>query len=597
MKYGRLLGMALPAVLAVVAVTAAFPDRALTAPNLLYDVDFGSPPHTVGLPPVAGAGAGAPPRDTLSSINFGTPTVVASFGPLTDQPLEFDSFDGQGDQIQLRLSNLPARSSYTIEADLVIAALDDFAGPFTVHLDAPQIRTVRFRADGTVTHSAPGSRGTIGSFTFGSEIHLRIEVDLAADSWQIFLDSVLVHTGGFGGATAIRTVRFTTGVLSPPAGARAAVDNIRIFSSGPPLTPTATRTPTVTPTPCPTGKVPAGGGCGTATPTPTPCPTGKVPAETGCGTATATPTPDPRAGAMEVDCDASAAGVQSDCSYPPGASFQVEVHVTLAPASGYFFFQAKLAWTEGVVNYLPTARASDDVLWPPCGFAARFNNLEAHGVPSVLSGCTPSTTLRVGDTFTGAILTYEFQCKSAPDAVSPAAGLAPNQSVLDLVSSVNEPPPKQGGTFFGDVNLQSIYPGLTGATVICAELTPTPTPRDAATLTRSSSTPVPPTPIGAVASFDAPSGGGTDAGAAVLAWLEAEAAAGGAPSGDAGSAGGVPGPASLAGGAAAGGAPAGGGTDARGTAGPAWLVAGAAAGALALGGAAWYARRRRASLR
>ena len=70
-------------------------------------------------------------------------------------------------------------------------------------------------------------------------------------------------------------------------------------------TPSNTPTPTVTPTPCPTGKVPADGGCGTptATPThtltpiptvtPTPCPTGKVPADGGCGTPTTTPTPMP----------------------------------------------------------------------------------------------------------------------------------------------------------------------------------------------------------------------------------------------------------------------------------------------------------------
>ena len=52
--------------------------------GVLYDVDFGSPPHTVGLPPVVGGGP--PPRNTISSIPFGTPTVVASFGLLADQP-------------------------------------------------------------------------------------------------------------------------------------------------------------------------------------------------------------------------------------------------------------------------------------------------------------------------------------------------------------------------------------------------------------------------------------------------------------------------------------------------------------------------------
>src|SRR5262245_45400794 len=64
------------------------------ADALLYDVTFSSPPHTVGQPPAVGAGP--TPRATVSSIEFGTPLVVATLGALTDQPLQLSSFDGQG---------------------------------------------------------------------------------------------------------------------------------------------------------------------------------------------------------------------------------------------------------------------------------------------------------------------------------------------------------------------------------------------------------------------------------------------------------------------------------------------------------------------
>ena len=210
-----------------------------------------------------------------------------------------------------------------------------------------------------------------------------------------------------------------------------------------------------------------------------------------CGEVAPTPTPlSPPAtpnlsGAMAVDCDASQDGVQSECNYPPGSSFQVEVHVTQPPADGYFQIQAKLGWTEGVVNYLPVA-ASDEALWSNCTIAARVNNWEVYGVPSVFLGCAPLPSLSVGDTFIGAVFTFEFQCKGAPEALSPPAGLAPNQSVLDLISSVNEPAPSQGGTIFVGAGLQPIDPALTGATVTCGE-PPAPT-----------STPPPPGPGGQV---------------------------------------------------------------------------------------------------
>ena len=177
-------------------------------------------------------------------------------------------------------------------------------------------------------------------------------------------------------------------------------------------------------------------------------------------------------GAMAVDCDAGTSGVQIDCSYAPGSSFQIEVHVTAPPAGGYGAFQAKLEWTEGVTNYLPTEAASDEALWSNCSIAVRINNWELSGEPSVGFGCVTFPPLPVGDTFTGPVLTFEFQCKSAPDSGSPPAGLDPNQSVLNLVP--NEPFPAPGGTFFTDVGLQPIDPALTGATITCEEGAPSP---------------------------------------------------------------------------------------------------------------------------
>lgn len=150
--------------------------------------------------------------------------MVSSFGILTDQPLEFNSYGGQAHQIRLDLSDLPPGSSYTLEAELLIAS----GGLFTIFLDTPSVRAVTFLANKTVQQRVPSvSFGPIGTFTFSSEISLRIDVDLTADSWQIFLDGAPVHSGGFGGATQITSVRFATSL----AGVRAAIDNIRISAT------------------------------------------------------------------------------------------------------------------------------------------------------------------------------------------------------------------------------------------------------------------------------------------------------------------------------------------------------------------------------
>jgi hypothetical protein len=215
--------------LAAVA-TIAVPAEAV----VYYDIDFGTPPHTVGLPPATGGGP--PPRDTVSAINFGAPIVVSSLGALTDQPLKFDSFDLDGDQIKLVLDDLPASTSYTIECDVLIEQSTK-EQRFAIFHDTPIVRNIEF-IDGVVYAFIPGVNDPwpgdpIGNYTPGVPVLVRSEVDLATDHWQIFLDNVPAYSGTFGGATELRAVRVSTRVLPipPGAGTLAAIDNL-VVSAG-----------------------------------------------------------------------------------------------------------------------------------------------------------------------------------------------------------------------------------------------------------------------------------------------------------------------------------------------------------------------------
>ena len=181
-------------------------------------------------------------------------------------------------------------------------------------------------------------------------------------------------------------------------------------------------------------------------------------------------------GAMAVDCDAGTAGVQANCAYASGATFSIQVHVTKAPAGGYFLFQAKVRWNEAALDYLPAASMSDEALWPACTIGVRFDKQPAPpnglGEPSVVFGCLPIPSLSTGDTFTGAVLQFQFQCQQD--------GHAP----LELVP---RPGDAQGGTLLVGVNIQAIEPELTGATVLCGgRLTIAPASRPVGTAHRSS---------------------------------------------------------------------------------------------------------------
>jgi hypothetical protein len=176
-------------------------------------------------------------------------------------------------------------------------------------------------------------------------------------------------------------------------------------------------------------------------------------------------------GTMVVDCDADTAGVQADCSFAPGATFHIQVLAT--PGSGGVFgWQAKTAWIDGVVNYVPAANPASEATWEDsggsnlCGVPARTVNPDA----SVLFGCVPFPLPTSGVTSPGS-LTFEFNCKSDFSGVSAGPGLDPNQSSIDLVPRAND---SQLGSHFLDQNLSPIDPTLTGATVTCEDQ-PTPT--------------------------------------------------------------------------------------------------------------------------
>jgi len=214
-------------VLATLAIgVAAGPGSA----QVLYDVDFSSPPHTVGEAPATGAGA--TPRSTVTSVS-NEPEVVAASGALDTQPLEFD----EGfESVTLDLTDLDPATTYLITANVIVHDETQEFAYVRVSLEAPSIRNVTFFGSGDVTQVVAGDdESTIGTFTPGVVVAVEILVDLGGDAWSIRLDGELAHTGSFGGATAIDRVNLTSTGTSAFI-VRGAVDDVMIEAD--PLLPT-----------------------------------------------------------------------------------------------------------------------------------------------------------------------------------------------------------------------------------------------------------------------------------------------------------------------------------------------------------------------
>ena len=178
-------------------------------------------------------------------------------------------------------------------------------------------------------------------------------------------------------------------------------------------------------------------------------------------------------GGMAVDCATAVAGIQSECAYPSGATFDVEIHVTQAPEEGYFGFQTKLQWETAVASYLPSEDPAEEALWPECDVPARRDN-QPQGDPSLLFGCVPLSVLTEGSTATGAVLQFRLQCQQ--EGRTPLV-LAPRQGDT------------QGGTVFLNRSVAPIDPVLTSAQVTCGS--PPPCPPGGCSTPAPTSTPPP----------------------------------------------------------------------------------------------------------
>jgi hypothetical protein len=154
---------------------------------------------------------------------------------------------------------------------------------------------------------------------------------------------------------------------------------------------------------------------------------------------------------MALDCDAIHDGVQALCVYPSGSTFHVQVHVMHAPVNGYVALQAKVAWNDAQLDYVPTASFADAGVWPQCDVSAGIVN-RVVGAPSLLAGCVPFPLPEHALDTTGPAFQFTFQCQQ--DGREPLV-LAPARNDAQL------------GTSFADPVLNTIEAEVRPAEVVC----------------------------------------------------------------------------------------------------------------------------------
>ncbi|MCC6883608.1 MAG: hypothetical protein IT576_15740 [Verrucomicrobiales bacterium] len=194
--------------LACAACALAATQPAVAQETVLYDIDFSAPTHTLDTKPATGTGV-----DRVSTVVFGSPTVVSEVGPLTDRPLVFR---GRSTYEQIRLDIGTVASGYRVEFDVATRNLKSSGYSFTFLVDPPNYRQIYFHGtDNTLNfHPSPHPGATTHHWHEETLVHFTVILDYSNQRWTVWKDGALAFEDSIG-ETTLSSLRFS---LSPAIG-------------------------------------------------------------------------------------------------------------------------------------------------------------------------------------------------------------------------------------------------------------------------------------------------------------------------------------------------------------------------------------------
>lgn len=191
--------------LASTACALAATQPAVAQETVLYDINFSAPTHTLDATPATGAGV-----DRVSTVVFGSPTVVSEFGPLTDRPLVFR---GRSSYDQIRLDIGTVASGYRVEFDVATSNLKSSDYSFSFLVDPPNYRQLYLHGTDNNLNFHPSPHPVASARPWDEEtlVHFTVILDYSDQRWTVWKDGILAFEDSIG-ETTMSSLRFN---LSP----------------------------------------------------------------------------------------------------------------------------------------------------------------------------------------------------------------------------------------------------------------------------------------------------------------------------------------------------------------------------------------------
>jgi hypothetical protein len=199
---------------------------------VLYDIDFQTPGQGVNQTVQTG-----PAPQYVSSIVFGNPEVVSSFGGLTNQPLLFTGGSlvfGQNYYTQIQLNfGIPDPQTLDLSFDFTDMGTGHY---LTLLFDTPEVRNFQFNQGGISFINPSLPTDNFGTYTMGQVYHFDVNVNFQQNDWTFYENGLALGAGTFNASSnVLRSIRFNYDATGPNISGTA-IDNVTVTVPEPNLT-------------------------------------------------------------------------------------------------------------------------------------------------------------------------------------------------------------------------------------------------------------------------------------------------------------------------------------------------------------------------
>jgi len=164
--------------------------------EVLYNVDFNPPVHSVGQPPALGGNTYPKDKPTQFGFSWGTAIVLSEYGTLNDQPLLLipqPASSRPSVRLNFDLTGKETFPFYIMSVDMLLSSFKSGSDIFNFYFSTPVSHQIKFYYSGAI-YQGGDHTVLLNSFDFDKAFNFKVHVDIENNNWSLFINDDMLYS-------------------------------------------------------------------------------------------------------------------------------------------------------------------------------------------------------------------------------------------------------------------------------------------------------------------------------------------------------------------------------------------------------------------